>query len=449
MTDYSPLSRRHLLRGAVIGGFVGIAGCSGNTQDDTSGEEPESSPAATSDGEPDSSTAEESDNRGQASAGSWPQFQSDSRNSGLTDAKELVPPVEERWRFGARPEFVNADDSTAGDFAIKAQPVVVDDTLLIGANKAEVYDPDEGREVTVPPRLYAIDSESGTERWSVELEAEIGGASVAVANETVFVSTGDPDGGVTALALSDGSEQWRKPFPSPVGPAPVTGGSPVVHDGRLYTSYEGVIALDIMSGDEVWQFEVTRNAQSHLAVGDGHVFCMDNVEGVFYAVDIADGTESWRFETDEYARSSPVVRNGTVIMGDGQEVRALDTTDGTERWRFEDGMQGAPAADGERFYIQRLGTAAVSALDPETGDEQWTYESGAGAQALAITDETLYLTGEFTDGLQAVNTSDGTERWSFSLREASDAGVFSPPAIGTDTVYFGDQHGTVHAISGQ
>jgi outer membrane protein assembly factor BamB len=150
---------------------------------------------------------------------------------------------------------------------------------------------------------------------------------------------------------------------------------------------------------------------------------------------------------------SPIVGpDGTVYIGaDNGMVFALDGTTGNVLWATTIQAAGAdstPALGADGSLDVGAGHD-VAALDAATGAVKWRFATAGDVEpspALAP-DGTLYFGAD--DGrAYAVNSTDGTLKWSFSFPDGSDTD--SSPALGADgTVYIGSDKGTFYAINGQ
>lgn len=162
---------------------------------------------------------------------------------------------EERWRF-------------EGSNYIEGAPTVADGTVYVGKDRVHALDaatgkqrwafespnlfstspavagdtvyaattlwPSDIRETGVSPALYAIDTADGSERWSLETDAEVFSAPV-VAGGTVYL--GADDGTVRAVAAADGRERWRFEADTGVAAAPAADDRMVYvasRSGRVY-----------------------------------------------------------------------------------------------------------------------------------------------------------------------------------------------------------------------
>jgi outer membrane protein assembly factor BamB len=251
-----------------------------------------------------------------------------------------------------------------------------------------------------PARSFATEPECATElspdtagglreAWFFNTE-DVVTATPAVAGGAVYV--GDWSGVFYALDAESGEERWR--FETEVHPTVYSGqivGSAAVADvdERQLVFVPGgktLYALDTATGDEVWQFDVAR-------FDDEDDFSDPAVD------DIAEEDRPTEIQ------SSPVVVDGTVIVGfDAHDrpgfragVIALDAATGELRWYFDPdegadptgcvGVWGSPSVDVDAGVVYASSancptspdgwgdyTEALFALDLETGEPAWSYQ---------------------------------------------------------------------------
>jgi outer membrane protein assembly factor BamB len=145
----------------------------------------------------------------------------------------------------------------------------------------------------------------------------------------------------------------------------------------------------------------------------------------------------------------PTVVNETVFIGtygDHSSVHAIDASDGEERWQNEASLEirGAPAVGGGSVYVVADG---LYAFDESSGTELWSCDcvrSGFNERASPkLSEGTVYVGGgpSSPDGVVAIDSSDGARQW------AVDAPGEVSPVIESGRIYFGDESGTLHAIT--
>jgi outer membrane protein assembly factor BamB len=264
-----------------------------------------------------------------------------------------------------------------------------------------------------------------------------------IRNKTVFVS--DQPDYVAAFDLNSGTFAWQK---NDLG---LLTGPMAADDAHLYVvTYEGVVALDGISGAIQWQtnlptdgayHEVAAIEQEQMVIyGNIHPFTNDQV---LYALDSGNGDIIWQVELpgslDWYRPSSfqgwqqhsaVAYHRGQIYLrlalhigeksGTFFTILSLDAQDGAELWRFDFGVKQFPgeapsfgadslAFSEEAVFIPTfLGPLYV--LDPRfgllkgTSDKWWT--SPVRVDGLNV----AYVSGE---GLVAFDRQFTKIRWTF------------------------------------
>ncbi len=265
---------------------------------------------------------------------------------------------------------------------IWSSPIVVDDTLLIGAASYQVFFPTTP---TFRGSVVALNAKTGEEKWrfSVCPVNECGGgvsvwSSVAVdtATKTAFIGTGQaysqPAGpysdALVALNYETGQRVWHYQI-TPNDIYTINGGSLDRDVGAAPNLFEATIdgavrklvgvgdkgghytAVDRVTGQLVWQRRVdVRNppgspiggVMGTPAVANGRVFLVNNTSvvgtgrfdarpgtGTAFALDAATGEVAWSLQLPAGSFSGNAVANGLwyFITWDGQ-LRIVDTATG-------------------------------------------------------------------------------------------------------------------------
>jgi outer membrane protein assembly factor BamB len=190
---------------------------------------------------------------------------------------------------------------------------------------------------TLAGRFFALDLATGQERWHFDIDgaamdaADFGFDRSAIVSSAVLsddlVVFGGRDGYVYALDRQTGQERWR--FNHEVSWAI---SSPALQDGTVFTgTSDGRFfqALDLATGQEQWRFDTQGVSWSSPALAGGVVYFGDSA-GYVYALDAATGALKWKYETQGPVFASPVVDEGVVYVGsDDGRLYALagDTLD--------------------------------------------------------------------------------------------------------------------------
>lgn len=171
----------------------------------------------------------------------------------------------ERWTTR-----VGTQDESTTDKSQLTSPVVANDRVYVGSNR------DRG--------IFALDSKTGDQDWSVELLGAIDWAP-AITEETVYI----------------GSYQFTGCLGSSICLPGFLGGS----KGVLY-------AVDADTGQKRWESQIRPPVQSAPAVSREQVFLSNG--GHLSAFDRSDGTPRWDLRIDDRLQSSPAVAGGMVYL---------------------------------------------------------------------------------------------------------------------------------------
>ncbi|MGH7599476.1 MAG: PQQ-binding-like beta-propeller repeat protein, partial [bacterium] len=168
----------------------------------------------------------------------------------------------------------------------------------------------------------AIDRDTGAQKWRFATEgvkfdpAEFGFDRCAIVSSAAIsgdlVTFGGRDGFLYALDRQTGQEKWRRDYE-----ISWVISSPAIFNGLLFTGTSDgrfAHALDLSTGKEKWRFTATETVWSSPALTDSLVYFGDG-GGNFFAVDSRSGAEKWRFKTKDRIFSSPVVADGVVYIG--------------------------------------------------------------------------------------------------------------------------------------
>jgi alcohol dehydrogenase (cytochrome c) len=67
-----------------------------------------------------------------------------------------------------------------------------------------------------------------------------------------------------------------------------------------------VLALDVMTGDKLWEFPLTAPPWSGLMATAGDLVFGSSLQGNFFALDQETGTALWNFNTGAHIRTNPM-----------------------------------------------------------------------------------------------------------------------------------------------
>ncbi|HXV98555.1 MAG TPA: PQQ-binding-like beta-propeller repeat protein [Anaerolineae bacterium] len=226
--------------------------------------------------------------------------------------------------------------------AVRSSPAVADGVVYVGSFDKNVY---------------ALDAQTGQEQWRFETEASIY-SSPTVAAGVLYIGSGcDRADGcegsrpyyLYALDSQTGQEKWRFEAGSTIESSPAVAAGLVYFgsiDGYLY-------AVDSRTGQEKWKFKTIDSVVSSPGVAAGVVYIGEN-NGYLYALDSQTGQEKWQFKVEDSLYTSPVVVAGVVYMGGADfNLYALDSQTGREKWKFatRNSVQSSPTVADGAVYV--------------------------------------------------------------------------------------------------
>lgn len=366
--------------------------------------------------------------------------------------------------------------------------------------------------VTPPPALKVL--------WRTSFDGPIGALAVDSGRVFVGIGQGSPgpeaEGGadvglVVALSAASGErlwthDLWQRPMTTtavslqPVSETLFLGACEGGLECRPCAGPCRVVALEVVSGEEQWRYELQRDYLSPLTAGANAVAFGQGYEQALRVLGADSGKERWAF-TDYGAGGipAPLIVSDTVYVylpvggfGESTAVWAFDVTTGKERWQTELGGHSSghqPVVAGGTLYAitYELHGQRLCALDANTGKQRWTASpdfaqldyrtlhadgvpggmvyaaSGRILYAFAaaggklrwqvqvpccggiilgvIADaETLYVFTN-TQGVYALNPADGTGRWHHDV-----VGEVITFALEQGVLYLGTTDGQLYAL---
>ena|GEM_PF-3001698 len=279
--------------------------------------------------------------------------------------------------------------------------------------------------------LYAVDSRTGELVWTSEA-TEYADQSAAFANGTV-VAGGDA---LVALDRASGEPQWRTELDARTA-GPVV---PVYQLLYVPTDDGRVRGFDPESGEELWAVSpgsglprtpVEDPARAFLTAGDA-----------ISAYDRRSGERQWKTPVPGTVVGSPVLTSDAVVVGTSEALAVGVGFDGEVSWRVELGSPPltTPALWGGSYPLFQTGSRFRTYVARDDRFLDFPIDE-TPVTAPVIADAVVY--GVDSGGL-TVSGQDGV-RWQLPLGRAPT----SRPALAYDTVFFGDDAGTLTAVTGE
>lgn len=274
-----------------------------------------------------------------------------------------------------------------------------------------------------------------------------------------------------------GSSAWTGSFPGKVQWSNsvgglIHGGSPIVHDGKVFVSVSdfgsglagGAVALDAKTGKTAWEHRVGFSVtHSPAAAGDKLLFVSN--DGTLHCVDAATGEGRWLYEfspdfppVQRNLYSSPTIVGDVVFAGGRHEFAAFDIESGDLLWTvqpFEEfgdlGSHASPAVADNIVVVPFNRKGGLFAYDTELGSLLWStpWEVTLGIQGSpVILDGTVYVVNELMQ-VTALDLMTGEVDW---MRTA-EGGTFgwgylssATPTVGDGQIFVASQRGDLIAM---
>ncbi|MEP6947649.1 MAG: PQQ-binding-like beta-propeller repeat protein [Ginsengibacter sp.] len=317
---------------------------------------------------------------------------------------------------------------------VRSKPAVIDDWLIVGSQFGD---------------LFAINRKTGKPGWHFAASAAIRGAIVIQKQKkSITAFFADFSTNVYAIDVKTGKQLWYKR--AGIDAQSATTGSVAVYEGKVFvpiTSTEvgaamngdynccfstgGVVALDAMTGKQIWQHRIIvggaketgkkKNGKSfygpsgapvwcsptidskrglvYIGTGENYTYPTTNTSDAIQALDMKTGKLVWNFQAtsgDAYNTACPVFINCPEKSGPD----------------FDFGM--APILvkrkDGKDILVAGQKSGVVYALSPADGKLIWQTRIGKGGKlggihwGMATDGENVYATN--ADNLIAIDKSD-------------------------------------------
>ena len=300
-------------------------------------------------------------------------------------------------------------------------------------------------------RIYCLDAADGAERWRVALPESETTPELRAYDGRAYLA-GDA---LRAVSLRRGGLDWT--FDPPDSISGTLPGATSVYVG---TSEGTIHALSRDTGGKRWRFEASgRTGRSYsqlepvgvpggVGSADGApsvpIYAWSRRDGRLHAVSRNDGAQRWQFVVDgEHVAFPGVITTESVYLIDGTDLLSLSPRDGSVRWRFD-------AKTDLKWYFSVVGDTAYArtadelrAIDVSDGTSRWQFSLDDG-RAVVVPEDGISATGrgEAVTSAVALDPRSGAVRWTFDARNPVESVL-----VGANGVYLSTTAGTVSAIS--
>jgi len=208
-------------------------------------------------------------------------------------------------------------------------------------------------------------------------------------------------------------------------------------------------AVNSSNGQFIWKYQTGAMInQSGGSLVNG-VLYFGSRDNYLYAVSAQNGNLIWRYNTGvSLEQSSPTVVNGIVYIGGWYNVPgfnvkgsvyAVNAQTGTLVWEklMNTGFSSSPFVNNDRLYICG-DDLKISALNTTSGALLWQKEILPNSASPVEVNGVVYVGGGGTRYFYALDASNGTEKWKFSV--PNSLSISSPLVINnvSEPKYCGD-----------
>ncbi|MBN1878361.1 MAG: PQQ-binding-like beta-propeller repeat protein [Anaerolineae bacterium] len=286
-------------------------------------------------------------------------------------------------------------------------------------------------------RVVALDAATGKWLWSYPNEEEK--STVGPFYSSPVLAEGVGDYGVlliagfndkTVYALRLGASPAERPDDVPAwsftgAQGQYVGSGTIAGDLFLIGNGDGkVYALDIASGNKVWEFATKDRVWATPLVVDGMVY-IASLDHHLYAVDLESGSEVWQVETKGSIAATPIYVNNHVWVGDfGKTLYQIAPDTGHIVWTYtvQDWLWSTPVSKGAVLFFADVG-GHIYALNTETREFVWDtpamVDDAVHARPVFNADQSALLVAGFEKGgIHEIDVETGViKMWDLSVEK--------------------------------
>ncbi len=309
------------------------------------------------------------------------------------------------------------------------------------------------RSGTITAKARPVSDKEPVKIWAADMPnagmVKTSNAVLSMDGSTVYLPSAGSTGDITAFDALTGTIKWTASIPKTT----YGGGVAVGVDGTLYQGARNAILYAINSdGSKKWEYATgaaSKNLDCFPAVtADGKTLYILDGENVLHSISTAAGTANWTVKlagTKNKAGAVAIDKNGTVYVGTRTAIYAFNP-DGTQLWKVAGAVTeiGSFALDGETLYAAQIGGAGLLALNTTDGSTKWSFAANGDAYA-PIVDKSgnVCFVDKGGKSLYSVSKT-GTQNWKFTV-DAAPTYCF-PVLDDKGNVYFGSGAGRIYAV---
>ncbi|MEP7256524.1 MAG: PQQ-binding-like beta-propeller repeat protein [Ferruginibacter sp.] len=294
-------------------------------------------------------------------------------------------------------------------------------------------------------KLYALDADNGSLKWSFATGGAINTASPTYYNGNVFICSADRY--LYALDAATGVLKWK--FLTAGDISDVT---PTLYNGNLYFGISpaggSLYSLNAQTGSVNWQRSYSSNP-ANLTIYNGMAYAAQF--GGLSSFDITNGSGGLFFYNWICGPGNPLVVNGVVYLGTEASVtRANNAITGASIWIYSGGLTdncqySGPTVKNGIIYNGGALTGKFYAMDSATGIMRWSYQGSGLFSSPMVANNTVY-SGNSDSYFYAFDANSGTVKWRFGDPGIRSVGTNNGTVAG-NMVYFGSYNKNVYCLN--
>ncbi len=265
------------------------------------------------------------------------------------------------------------------------EPAYANGIVLITGSKLV----EGGSGTTTQAVLRAVDVASNVQLWEDSVSTVWDSRTPVIMNEMVFYHS---QSRVKAVKATTGVTVWSMEVSTAATPLSVFG------DQVYISRTSSITALDIATGDILWETNGVGGSGCQIIPTQRNVFVANPSTGVLMALDSYTGSQAWSTGYPSFGSNAIAAAYGKVFVfytnGTTPAVAALDANTGDTIWTVTDSssMGGTPdygQVTNNHVYFYNSGSERIRILDAFNGNTTWSIHS-ADVRDLALDGEYLY-----------------------------------------------------------
>lgn len=281
---------------------------------------------------------------------------------------------------------------------------------------------------------------------SSTIYASTGWHGLIASSDVAYLAAGPQ---VYAIDLNTGSEKWR--YPDKANAKIAFYANPVLtEDGKLLVpSYDkNLYVLDAATGKEDWIFSDSANRLVASPLVIGNMAYQPSSDHFVYAINLVTQQLAWKQETGApiWARPADNANCNCVFVASMDHfIYSFDAANGNLNWKTDLGaaIVGTPAVSSDgSLYIGTFGKQMV-ALDAASGNVRWRYDTQDWVwSGPTLANDVLYF-GDLAGYFYALQVSDGSPKWRIQPKNA----IVDTPVVYQDKAYINTESDTLFIVS--